>query len=277
MSSIAEFPTGINAERIGEHNIRGANGARLNNQLAMRSGDGTQPTATTNGRQIAEPGAQGIARSVAVSGTGTACGGAARAQAMIDAAHRAACDQAVAHHWQTMAPYEVDAQVLREALDPSKSLEQRLDEALDRAVAEYFDEHRTMPRPGTQLRDPVTRCSVTYEPRAQIEINRILQQEHDRQQQHVEARNARLQPVCDADFAAGDYRHNYLIQSVLIEGQPMMISGIKKALKTSTIVDMAASLASGKPFLGHHKFQVPQAVTVGVYSGESGKATIQDT
>jgi RecA-family ATPase len=40
---------------------------------------------------------------------------------------------------------------------------------------------------------------------------------------------------------------------------------------------MAASLASGKPFLGHHKFQVPQAVPVGVYSGESGRATIQDT
>ena len=87
----------------------------------------------------------------------------------------------------------------------------------------------------------------------------------------------RLQAVCDADFAAGDYKHNYLIQNVLIEGQPMMISGIKKALKTSTIVDMAASLATGKPFLGHYRFQVPQAVPVGVYSGESGKATLQDT
>ena len=196
---------------------------------------------------------------------------------MIDAAHRAACDRAVAHHWDLMLPYEVDEQALRDALDPSKPLEQRLDEARDRAVAEYFDEHRAMPRRGTEMQDPVTRCRVTYEPRAVIEVNRIVQQEHDRQQQHLEARNARLQPVCDADFAAGDYRHNYLIQQVLIEGQPMMINGIKKALKTSTIVDMAASLASGKPFLGYYKFQVPQAVRVSVYSGESGKAMIQDT
>ncbi len=196
---------------------------------------------------------------------------------MIYAAHEVACDRAVAHHWEMMKPYEVDEQTLRDALDPSKSQEQRLDEARDRAVAEYFDEHRAMPRPGTQLQDPVTRYTVTYEPRAQIEINRFLQQEQERCQQHVAARDGRLQPIADADFAAGDYKHNYLIQNVLIEGQPMMISGIKKALKTSTIVDMAASLASGKPFLGHHKFQVPKAVPVGVYSGESGKATIQDT
>ena len=168
---------------------------------------------------------------------------------MIDAVHRVACDRAVAHHWETMAPYEVDGQALRDALDPSKSLEQRLDEARDRAVAEYFDEDRAMPKPGTNLQDPVTHCDVTYEPRAVIEVNRILQQDHDQRQQHAEERSTRLQPVCDADFAAGNYKHNYLIQNVLIEGQPMMISGIKKALKTSTIVDMAAG-ERGPPQVG---------------------------
>ena len=225
MSSLHDPLSGINAERIGEHNIQGADGAQVNGQRP-RSGAVTLPA---NGRSIPAPRVQEIARSAATNGAGI--GGAEPAQTMIDVAHRAACDRAVAHHWETMAHYQVDEQVLREALDPSKSHEQRLDEARDRAVAEYFDEHRRMPAPGTPLCDPVTRFSVTYEPRAQIEINRILQQDLDRQRQHVEARNARLQPVCDADFAAGDYRHNYLIQNVLIEGQPMMISGIEKGVE----------------------------------------------
>jgi len=49
-----------------------------------------------------------------------------------------------------------------------------------------------------------------------------------------------------------------------------MISGIKKALKTSTIVDMAVSLGTGGLFLNHHRVRVEKAVPVRLACGPIG-------
>lgn len=78
--------------------------------------------------------------------------------------------------------------------------------------------------------------------------------------------------LTSAEFLALDLRTDYLIEGVLVRGQPGVVGGRSKTLKTSVLVDLVLSLGSGTPFLG----QFPtQQVTVAFWSGESGASTIR--
>ena len=72
-----------------------------------------------------------------------------------------------------------------------------------------------------------------------------------------------------------DFQTEYLVEGLLVKGQPGGIFGHKKCLKTNISIDLALSLACKHPFLG--KFHVSKAVNVAVMSGESGAATIKET
>lgn len=85
----------------------------------------------------------------------------------------------------------------------------------------------------------------------------------------------RFRFIENAVFAAGDYRANFLVKRILVKGEPGVIAGPSKGMKTSTGIDLAVSLATGTPFLG--SFDVPHAVNVAVISGESGPGTLQET
>jgi hypothetical protein len=85
----------------------------------------------------------------------------------------------------------------------------------------------------------------------------------------------RLEVLSSAEFARREYSRRWLVEHVAVEGQPCIIGGPRKALKTSVMVDFAISLALALPFLG--RFAVPRAVKVLFLSGESGDATIQET
>ena len=87
----------------------------------------------------------------------------------------------------------------------------------------------------------------------------------------------KLNLISSADFAAADYRQRFLIRHVLTAGQPCILGGPKKCLKTSMMIDMAVSLGSATPFLGRDDFAVKEAVNVAILSGESGLATLQET
>ncbi len=84
-----------------------------------------------------------------------------------------------------------------------------------------------------------------------------------------------FETITSPELNAADYRQEYLIENVMVRGQPMIVAGPRKSLKTNSCIDMALALGSGGLFLGH--FNVHNAVRVGMMSAESGPATIQET
>lgn len=81
--------------------------------------------------------------------------------------------------------------------------------------------------------------------------------------------------VSSKELDTTKYELNYLIEGILVQRQPGVMAGPKKSLKTNTSVDLAISLAQGGYFL--NRFAVAKPTRVGVMSGESGAATIQET
>lgn len=81
--------------------------------------------------------------------------------------------------------------------------------------------------------------------------------------------------VGSREFGARTFPREWLIRHILTLGQPTIIGGPRKALKTTTCVDLAISIATATRFLG--EFDVPRPRRVLFLSGESGDATIQET
>ena len=78
-----------------------------------------------------------------------------------------------------------------------------------------------------------------------------------------------------AELMKAEFDIRFLVDGILVAGQPCILAGPKKTLKTSVSIDLAVSLAFGGYFLG--EFKAPEAVRVGIMTGESGLATIQET
>jgi hypothetical protein len=78
-----------------------------------------------------------------------------------------------------------------------------------------------------------------------------------------------------AELDRNTYDLEYLVEGVLVARQPCIIAGGKKCLKTSILIDLGVSLAMGGHFLGYAA--VNRACRVGIMTGESGLATIQET
>src|SRR5262249_15063460 len=85
----------------------------------------------------------------------------------------------------------------------------------------------------------------------------------------------RFRPIDSAAFAASNYAPTWLVRRLLVAGQPGLIGGPQKALKTSVALDLAISLDSATPFLG--AFEVHQRARVAILSRESGQHALQQT
>jgi RecA-family ATPase len=81
--------------------------------------------------------------------------------------------------------------------------------------------------------------------------------------------------VTSAELDAAEFNIEYLIDRTLVAGQPCIVAGGKKTLKTSLILDLGISLSIGGFFLG--KLKVNRACRVGIMSGESGMPVLQET
>ncbi|HWL11125.1 MAG TPA: AAA family ATPase [Planctomicrobium sp.] len=67
----------------------------------------------------------------------------------------------------------------------------------------------------------------------------------------------------------------YLVDDVIVQGQPLLLAGTKKTLKTNISIDLTISLATGESFLG--QYHVAKPIRAGLMSAESGAATIKET
>lgn len=77
------------------------------------------------------------------------------------------------------------------------------------------------------------------------------------------------------DLDAAEYNTEFLVEHTLVAGQPCIIAGSKKTLKTSLLIDLGISMARAGYFLG--KLRCTRSARVAIMSGESGLATLQET
>ncbi|HEV7217151.1 MAG TPA: AAA family ATPase, partial [Chloroflexota bacterium] len=87
----------------------------------------------------------------------------------------------------------------------------------------------------------------------------------------------RLRIVSDAEFSAGNYAIEWHVRGLLAKGQPCIVGGPSKSLKTSLMLDLAISLANVFPCdFGNCPLFACAAASVLFISAEMGKASLQD-
>ncbi|VTR93576.1 Uncharacterized protein OS=Planctomyces maris DSM 8797 GN=PM8797T_31408 PE=4 SV=1: AAA_25 [Gemmata massiliana] len=86
---------------------------------------------------------------------------------------------------------------------------------------------------------------------------------------------SRFKFIDTAEFRKADFRVDWFVEWFLARGQPGVIAGPSKGMKTSTLVDLAVSIATATPHLG--KWPVKNRARVALVSGESGGYTLQET
>lgn len=72
-----------------------------------------------------------------------------------------------------------------------------------------------------------------------------------------------------------DFHQEFVIDNLLVEGQPFVLGGMSKTLKTGIALDLAFSAAYGGSAFGDDHFVVKNRKNVAFFTGESGGSAIQ--
>ena len=95
---------------------------------------------------------------------------------------------------------------------------------------------------------------------------------HGQRQSEPDAKS--LHFIDAAEFLAMEFPVEWLVDKMIATGQPLMIGGPDKSLKTTTAMDLAIAIATGSKFL--FEFETVQG-NVGFISAESGRSKLQST
>lgn len=83
-----------------------------------------------------------------------------------------------------------------------------------------------------------------------------------------------LGSVSMADLDREEYQTTFLVDGLLVDGEPAVIGAVQKTLKTTIAWDLGISIATGKPFLG--RFPVLECRRVLYIIGEGGLSFPQE-
>lgn len=100
----------------------------------------------------------------------------------------------------------------------------------------------------------------------------------DRTQQQISGRDIKPQTfatLTSRELDDGAFALDYFVADMLVKGQPCILAGPKKCLKTNILIALTLALASFTKFL--NEFYVSRFIRVALVSGESGQAVIQET
>ena len=112
-------------------------------------------------------------------------------------------------------------------------------------------------------------------PDAWVKLFNVFADPHENASKQVRKPRFTISRISCAELDSGCSEIEYLIDQMLVARQPCVLGGAKKCLKTTVLLDLAISLATGERFL--RRFPVTRSCRVGVISGESGIDTIRDT
>ncbi len=119
------------------------------------------------------------------------------------------------------------------------------------------------------LGDEIAREAIS----TQSTSTQLLDQAKNRLGEIQPPANTALKLTTSSELCAPIEPPVWLINGVLLEGQPTIVGGPMKTLKTSILIDMTVSLGTGTSFLG--RFPVPRPMRVALISGESGRYVIR--
>lgn len=105
-------------------------------------------------------------------------------------------------------------------------------------------------------------------------IKELLQKASLRKSLKEQATELGLSGTSSASLERNTEKPLWLVEEVLSRGNPLVVAGPEKCLKTLISIDLAVSLGSGTPFLG--RYAVPRRVPVWFISGESGQGVVGD-